>query len=215
MGGLAGGIFDLMGGNPAQSEQNQFGSVANYGINTGEGATTAANNYYQGILSGNPQKMAETLAPEISAGQQEVQQQAQTNAEFGNRSGGTNASTQAAQGQERGNIIDLMGGLQKGAAGAEAGLGSNMLSQGSKNLANQANLALGWRNQQVNDVNGIASGVASIAMGLPMGGGGGGGIPMLDTSGGMGMTGGIDYGAPPVDTAGLSSWANSTLPPGL
>ncbi|MHB1952129.1 MAG: hypothetical protein ACYCOU_00150 [Sulfobacillus sp.] len=169
MGSIAGSIFDLVGGNPAQTEQNQFGGLATYGTKTGEGATTAANNYYYGILSGNPEEIAQTLAPEISAGQQQVQQQAQTNAEFGNRGGGTNSSTQAAKSQERGNIINLIGGAQQGAAAGEAGLGSNMLSQASGNLGQEAQLATNWRNQQVNDVNGIAQGVASIATGLPMG----------------------------------------------
>jgi hypothetical protein len=163
MGSIAGSIFDLFGGNPAQTEQNQFGSLAGYGTKTGEGATNAANNYYSGILSGNPEEIAKTLAPEISAGQEQVQQQAQTNAEFGNRGGGTNSSTQASKSQERGNIINLIGGLQKGAAAGEAGIGSNMLSQASGNLGAEAGLATGWRNQQVGDVNGIAQGVGQLA----------------------------------------------------
>src|SRR6185437_1867663 len=134
MASMVSGIFDLLGGNPVEKEQNEFGDLSNFETGTGEGATTAANDYYKGILSGNPEEIAETLAPEISAGNQQVQQLAQTNAEFGNRGGGTNASTQAAKSQERGNIINLIGGLQQGAAAGEAGIGENMLPQASKNL---------------------------------------------------------------------------------
>lgn len=164
---LPGSIFDLLGGNPAQQEEDEFGSLANYGINTGEGATNAANQYYGGILSGNPEEIAQTLAPEISAGNQQVQQQAQTNAEFGNRGGGTNSATQAAKSQERGNIINLIGGLQQGAAAGEAGIGSDMLSQGSGNLGNEADLAIDNRNREVGDINGIGQGVGELAERLP------------------------------------------------
>lgn len=167
MGGLVGGIFDLWGGNPAQSEQNAFQDLSQYENNLGENATTAGTNFDLDILSGDPSKIAQVEAPEIKAGQDQIQQQAEENAFFGNRGGGTNASTQNAQSAERGNIINLTGELQQGAASALTGTGLNLLNQGSTNLNNQANLAIENRQNQVNDVNGIAQGVASIATGLP------------------------------------------------
>ncbi|MFZ3343316.1 MAG: hypothetical protein WA213_20735 [Terriglobales bacterium] len=168
---LAGGLFDLFSGDPTQKEQGEFGSLADYGINTGEGATNAANTYYSGILSGNPEEIAQTLAPEIQAGQQQVQQQAQTNAEFGNRGGGTNASTQGAQSNERGNIINLIGNAQQGAAAGEAGIGSNLLGIGSSSLGNEANLAAQNQQREASDVGNVAAGAASIATGFAGGSG--------------------------------------------
>lgn len=169
MGGLVGGIFDLLGGDPTAKEQKGFGDLSGFENNIGEQGINAAQQFYGDILSGDPTKIAEVLAPEIKAGQEQVTQQALQNSNFGNRGGGTNSSTNAAQSGERGNIINLIGGLQQGAAGAEAGIGENLLGQGSSNLMNEANLAAQRRQQEVGDVGGIASDVASIATGLPMG----------------------------------------------
>lgn len=181
MASLASGIFDLFEGDPTKKEESQFGSLADYGINTGEGATNAANQFYGDILSGDPSKIAETLAPEIRAGQQQVQQQAQQGAEFGNRGGGTNAATQAAQSGERGNIISLIGGLQQGAAAGEAGIGSNLLNLGSNSLGNEANLATQNQQRMASDVGGIAQGAASIAAPFLGGAGGAGGVDPYET----------------------------------
>ena len=167
MGGLVGGIFDLTQGDPTSTEQSELGSLGTQETSTGTAATNAAQGYYGGILSGNQAQIAETLAPEISSGAQAEQQQKQTNAEFGNRSGGTNSSTQAADSQERGNIINLIGQAQQGAASGEASLGTNLLGQASSNINSQAGLATQNQQRETSDVGGIASGVASIAAGLP------------------------------------------------
>ena len=163
MGGLVGGLFDLFEGNPTQSEQNTLGTVGNEEISTGEGLVTPAATYYENILSGDPTKIAQSLAPEISAGQTEVQQQANQNAQFGTRSGGTAASTNAAEGAERGNIINLVGGLQQGAASAAGSLGTSQESMGTGNITTQADLAAKNQQREAGDVSGIAQGAAEIA----------------------------------------------------
>jgi len=178
MASLVSGIFDLAEGNPTQQEQGQLGDLGTFVTNTGEGAVNAAQGYYGGILSGNPEDIAKTLAPEISAGAQQVQQQAATNAQFGNRGGGTNASTQGAQSNERGNIINLIGQEQQNAAGAEAGLGTNLLSQATGNITSEAGLAAANQQRQTADVGGIAQGAAEIASGVAGGFAGGGGAGM-------------------------------------
>lgn len=162
MGGLVGGIFDLAAGNPTAKEQGQFGGLANYDIGAGEGATTAAETYDENLLT-NP---TVALAPEISAGQSQVEQQKLQNANFGNRAGGTNASTQAATSAERGNIINLMGETQGQAANTLGSLGVAQTGQGASALGNEADLANQRRQQTVGDINGIAAGVGSIAEGL-------------------------------------------------
>ena len=171
MGSLASGLFDLFSGNPTSTEQNQFGDLYNYEQGIGRNALNAGNQFYQDILSGDPAKIAQALAPEIKAGQGQVEQQALTGSEFGNRAGGTNAATQAAQDKERGNIINLIGGLQQGAAGAETGIGEFGLSQAPSNLASEAGLAQQNQQRLAGDVGGIVQGAASIA--APFFGGGG------------------------------------------
>lgn len=163
MGGLVGSIFDLASGNPTEGEEQQFGSLGKNQIGTGESLVTPAAKYYENILSGDPSLIAQSLAPEISTGQSQVEQQRLGNANFGNRGGGTNASTQNAENSERGNIISLVGGLQQGAAGAAGSLGTQQESMGSSNVGAEARLAEANRKRQVGDVNGIAQGAAEIA----------------------------------------------------
>jgi hypothetical protein len=177
MGGLVGGIFDLAAGDPTKHEQDTLGTLGNEQIGTGENLVTPAATYYENILSGDPTKIAQSLAPEISAGQSQVEQQRLTGSQFGTRSGGTTASGNAAESQERGNIINLVGGLQKSTADSAASLGSQQESAGAGNITTQADMAAKNQQRMTGDVSGIASDVASIATGVAGGGGGGGGDP--------------------------------------
>lgn len=166
MASLVTGLFDLASGDPAEKEQKQFGALGDYQTGTGEALTTAGAGYDLGILSGDPSKIATALAPEISTGQGQVEQQLLQDANFGNRAGGTNASTQNAENMNRKNIIDLEGGLQSGAASSALSAGGGLLSDASSNIGNEANLAEQRRSQLTQDVGGIATGAAEIATGL-------------------------------------------------
>jgi hypothetical protein len=168
LGGLVGSIFDLASGDPTEKEQKRFGSLSDEQLAAGQGAETAAQTYDMNLLN-DPTK---ALAPEISAGQGQVEQQQLQNSNFGNRGGGTNASTQNAENANRGNIINLMGETQGQAASALGSLGTSEVGTGSSALGNEADLANQRRQQQVSDVNGVAQGAASIATGM-MGGGAG------------------------------------------
>lgn len=173
MGGLVSGIFDLLSGDPTKTEQNQLGDLGTYETGTGKGATTAASDYYGGILSGDPAEIAKTLAPEIKAGQDMAEQKKGTLSEFGNRGGGTNSAASAIDAGTRGNIIDLIGREQQGAAAGEAGLGTNLLSQASGNINSQAELASANQRRVTGDVGGIANGAGEIASDIFTGGMGG------------------------------------------
>jgi hypothetical protein len=174
MASLVPAIFDLAAGDPAAKEQAQFGALGDYSTGTGEALTTAGAGEELGILSGDPTKIAQVEAPAINAGQGQVEQQMLTNANFGNRGGGTNASTQNAEGANRANIIDLTGNLIGNTAGAAVGQGTGLLSQAGSDIGNEAQLAEQRRSQVNQDVGGIATGAAEIASGLFGGGLGGG-----------------------------------------
>jgi hypothetical protein len=120
-------------------------------------------NYDLGILSGDPTKQAQTLAPEISAQQQQIHQAAKTGAEFGTRSGGTTASTASAEATGRGNIINLLGGEQAGAAASAGNLGGSNLGMASGNINDVAGLKTAQQQREQADVGGIVSGAAGIA----------------------------------------------------
>ena len=116
VGGLLSSIFDLAAGNPVQGEQNQFGALSGYQTGVGEGLITPAAQYEESILSGDPTKTAQAMAPEISANQNQTQQFKNQTAEFSPRSGGTAASVANADTSGRSNLIDLLGKEQSGAA---------------------------------------------------------------------------------------------------
>lgn len=197
MGGLVGGLFNLFSGNPTQGEQNQFGALSGYQTGVGEGLITPAAQYEESILSGDPTKTAQAMAPEISANQQQTQQLKNQTAEFSPRSGGTAASVANADTSGRSNLIDLLGKEQSGAASTSLSAGSGLLDSASSNLGNEANLANQWRQQQTSDVNGIAQGAAEIAK--------------------MGMTGGAAPGLSPgtVSDPGIANYlANNGPAPG-
>jgi hypothetical protein len=163
MGGLVGGLADLFEGDPTSGQQKQLGSLGTFDTNVGEGLTTAGSTLEREILSGNPTELATALAPEIGTGQSQVEQQALQNAEFGTRSGGSTASTNAAESQNRANIINLEGGLQSSTAAAAVGQGSNLLNQASNDVSKQADLATQNRQRTISDIGNVAQGEASIA----------------------------------------------------
>ena len=199
MGSIASGIFGLLGGDPAKAQEDQLSGLGSYETGVGEGLTTAGAGFEESILSGDPTKMATALAPEISTGQQQVSQAAKTGAEFGSRSGGTAASAASAQGAERGNIINLEGELQSGAARTALSAGGGLLGQASTNINDVAELKTAEQAREQADVGGIVSGAAGIAGDIfsggaagEMGGGGSEFGPSTDLinsfvgSGGMG-----------------------------
>ena len=175
MGGLSGGIYDLISGDPAQAQEEKLGQSGDYGINTGQGLVTPAAAWDEAILSGDPTRIATALAPEISAGQTGAQQQKNQVAQFGTRGGGTGAATQAIDAGTRANIINLTGGLQERTAANAGNLGLNLIGQGSNDVGNVARMKTTRRSQVLGDIGGIEKTAAAIAGGVMGGAAGGGG----------------------------------------
>ena len=169
MGSIASGIYNLVAGDPAKAEEGKLSDLGNFESGVGQKGTNASLGYDLGILSGDPSKIAQTLAPEISTQNQQTEQAKATTAQFGNRSGGNNASGQAMDDKARGNIINLIGGLQQGAAQNAGNLGTYDLSMASPNYQAVAGLKTAAQNRTAGAIGGIASGVASMLTGLPMG----------------------------------------------
>lgn len=161
--GVIGSIYDLWQGDPAKKQENQLAALGGYQTGVGEGLTTAGATFDEAILSGDQGRISQALAPEISAGQQQVQQQKNQDAQFAPRSGGTAASTANAETAERGNLINLEGGLQSGTAGSALGAGSNLLSQASGNINDVAGLRTARQARSAGDWGNIAQGAAEIA----------------------------------------------------
>ncbi len=169
MGGIASGLFNLFSGDPTKKEQGQLGDLGNFETGVGQKGTNASLGYDLGILSGDPSKIAETLAPEISAQNQQVEQGKLTTSEFGNRSGGNNAAAQHMDDAARGNIINLIGASQQEAANHAGNLGTYDLSMASPNIQAEAGLKRAEQQRKAAAIGGIASGVGQVLTGLPMG----------------------------------------------
>lgn len=124
MGGFLSGL--LTGQNKTlDSNINKFGSQAGFANNIGEQDTTAASKWYTDILSGDPTKQAEAIAPETAAAQGQAQQQKNQMAQFSPRSGGTAAASAGIDAGVRGDLEKLLGSLKSGAASGAASLGTN------------------------------------------------------------------------------------------
>lgn len=121
------GFFgSLFGGENKTLDQNipAFQTAAGFDTGIGQGDVTKASQWYSDILSGDPTKQAQAIAPETSAIQSETQQAKDQTAQFAPRSGGTAAWMAGLDANTRAQIIKLLGGLQSGAAGSLAGIGT-------------------------------------------------------------------------------------------
>ena len=133
----------LFGGqNPTlNSTIGQTGQIGGFATGLGMSNATAGSNWMQSIISGDPSKIGQALSPEISAQQGQINQQKKQMAEFGSRSGGTASAAASADAAGRGNIINLVGGLQSGTAGNLAQTGQNLLTTGLGALNQQAEMS--------------------------------------------------------------------------
>jgi hypothetical protein len=134
------------GTNPTLDQMTkQSKQVAGFGTGMGEKSLTNASNFYDALLGGDPQAMMKILGPQIGQAQEQGQQQKQTAAQFGNRSGGTNAGMQMLDDRTRGMIQDMISRLTGQAAGASASLGQNALTTGlnaNQQAVNESQMAM-------------------------------------------------------------------------
>ncbi len=200
-----GGFFNALftGSNPTlSSDITGAGNISNFGTTLGEGDLTQSSDFYKDLLSGDPTKIGEILGPQLSNIQKQGQQQIQTAAEFGNRSGGTNAAAQTNIDSQRQNAQQLISQLTGQAASGLTGIGESALGTGLQANAQQAQESQeqlqNQRNSLLSNVIGSAIGAGEdfLTSGLSgLGGGGGGGDAALNAFGGGG-----DFGFGPEAT---------------
>lgn len=107
-----------------------YGKIGSTQTNQGQDYENTAGKFWGDIISGDATRQAQALAPEISAAKVSDQQTQKTNTIFGNRSGGTAASNNAATDKTHSDITNLIGSLTNSSASSLASLGSNMVSTG-------------------------------------------------------------------------------------
>ena len=158
--GFFGSLFG--GSNPTlNSGINNVGNIAGFASGQGQGDLTSASKFWQSILSGDPSKISQSLAPEISANQKQGQEAKNQLAQFGTRSGGTASAGAGIDAAGRGNMINLIGGLQSGAASNLGSMGSSLLNTGLQGYGEQADMS---QQRMQNWINSILGGVTTSAV---------------------------------------------------
>ncbi len=135
----------------------------------GEGLLSNSSALINGLLSGNQSDIAKLLAPQISDISKQANEKTQTNATFGARSGGTNASNQNTMDTARSSVNDMISSLTGGAMSSGATLGSNLLSEsmsGYDDVFSQNNTEQQQRLAQINDIFKSSGTVASAIPGI-------------------------------------------------
>ncbi len=156
MGSWLSSIFG--GSNPTLAkDMDQEGKLAGYSTGIGEGDTTAASDYYRDILSGDPSKEAQAIAPEMAAATTGAQQQKQTIGQFETRSGGTAGTAEAIDDKTRGDLLKLLGGLKSGAASGAAQLGTANLGMADTNLQAQEKMSQDQMQNWANSILGMGT----------------------------------------------------------
>jgi hypothetical protein len=100
-----------------------------------------AGNFFSTLMSGDPKKTAQILAPQIAATQKQGQQQKQALSQFHTRSGGTTAAGQTIDDKTRANISDIIANLTGSAAGEAAKMGQGLVDTGLYALGQQATMS--------------------------------------------------------------------------
>lgn len=137
---------------------------------TGEGLLSNSSAFINGLLGGNQADIAKLLAPQIGEISKRANEKTQTNAEFGSRSGGTNASNQNTMDTARSSVNDLISSLTGSAIGAGASLGSDLLGKsmsGYNNVFDQNAYEQQQREAKWNDIiKSIGATAGAVAGGL-------------------------------------------------
>lgn len=162
----------LFGGQNSTLNQDigATGSAAGFASTQGQSDTAAASSFYKTLLSGDQGAIGKLLAPQINSTQKQGQQKKQTLSQFGNRSGGTNASVQGIGDSTTGSINDMISSLTGSAASGLGSMGQNLLSTGIAGYGQQAALSQSrmsnWQNSLLGQ--GI-SGAAGYSEGFGLG----------------------------------------------
>ena len=117
------------------------GQIAGFATGLGEANLAKASQFNNSILSGDPTQIARVMAPQIKNATGQAAQERKGLAEFGNRSGGTNAASQGITDSTRGSINNMVNGLLGGTVSNMQSVGSNLLSQGQESYKDFAKLS--------------------------------------------------------------------------
>ena len=194
------GFFGI-GMSPDKNQKGEFGAIKGIGdfaTSQGQGDILASDNFWKGILSGDPGQISKVLGPEISGINKRAQESKKTSSEFGNRGGGTNAGNQMIGDKMSSEVSEMYSALATHAAGALGGQGSGLLSQGASAHGEAFGEATTLHQESMSKTNDIFKSITSLASAFVPGGAG----AKLGKKLFQGFSGGSDGGG---DTSGSAS----------
>jgi len=194
------GFFGI-GMSPDKNQKGEFGAIKGIGdfaTSQGEGDILASDNFWKGILSGDPGQISKVLGPEISGINKRAQESKKTSSEFGNRGGGTNAGNQMIGDKMSSEVSEMYSALATHAAGALGGQGSGLLSQGASAHGEAFGEATTLHQESMSKTNDIFKSITSLAEAFIPGGEGFAAAKKLKKH----FSGGADGGG---DTSGSES----------
>lgn len=175
---------------------NALTGESGFAGSVGEGLLSNSSALINGLLSGNQADIAKLLAPQIGAISKQANEKTQTNAEFGSRSGGTNASNQNTMDTARSSVNDMISSLTGSAMGEGATLGGNLLGQSMSGYNNVFDQSLTEQQQKAAQWNDIFKSIAAV-----------GAAPF---TGGASL--GTAFSTPSTTPGGANPFANMSIP---
>lgn len=167
--------FFGLGMGPDKNQKGEFGAlkgIADFSTSQGQGDILASDNFWKGILSGDPAQISKVLGPEISGINKRAQEQKKTSSEFGNRGGGTNAGNQMIGDKMSSEVSEMYAALAGHAAGALGASGSSLLSTGAGAHGEAFNEATKLHEESMSKTNDIFKSITSLAAAFVPGGAG-------------------------------------------
>jgi hypothetical protein len=155
-----------IGYGPDKNEKNQFGALqqqSGFASTIGEKDLTDVSSFLDAVLSGDSSRISQALAPEISAAKGRAQEQKESLAQFGNRSGGTTSAQAHIDEATQGDLTNMEGSLTDRAAGELGSLGSNALGMGIEGTETGFDEAKTMHDQHLAQLNDIFQSSANMA----------------------------------------------------
>lgn len=174
------------------SDISKTGQISDFASSIGQSNTSAGSGFFNSLVSGDSSKIAQTLAPEISAAKVSNQQTQKTNSILGNRGGGTAATNAASSDKLHSDITNLTGSLTSGAAGTLLSSGQNLLGTALGGYNQQANMSQMQMQNWQNSI--FGKGITSAVQGAE--------------AFGMGSAGGALPGGPGAAAGGQGAFAS-------
>lgn len=212
---MSGFLDSLFGGKSSELNSliSTFGNVGQTNVNQGQSNENAGSKLWKDIVSGDATKTMQAIGPEASAEKTSAANSNKTTAMFGNRGGGTGASTAATTDKVHSDLTNLIGSLTNSSASNLVNLGENQVTTGLGSLSQEQGAVQqriqNWSNSILGkSITGAVSAAESAGIGAGVGALPGGVGAAKGAAGALGITppsGSGDYGVPQVPQSMFSS----------